>query len=553
MPTTKNYGFPLYDPEDIPDLTPTGREAEAVIAIDGALKNEEDERTAGDAELNAGLEKETTERKAADKVLTDNLAKEVADRKDADTALGGRIDAEAAAREAADTALGVRIDGEVSARIEGDANLSSTLNQEIADRKAADTALGKRIDTERADRETITGDIVKQLTKETAGRESADTALGKRIDNAETEISANSADLTGIKGLTYGDNHVAFLENNNGEYDSPALQEIAEQIGANRSGIPTLPFTIICNDDGSLSEETARAFASTKPGLYTLPSGNKIIAELYVNGAETETYIKATDPNGMLLAVAPAYWYDTSGDHLEKIGASFQGWGNFPQSPLEQKQRLSWVIISEEQSDTDRSLPLGKCIAYPDASYGPGLKYATGTSGTGLSVSLDPTYLPTVSAGSGVTVTPITDGNHTKYEISSTGTGGGTGDVTVSTGTDTDYTGLTVTPTTDGNSTAYKIDLNAASKSRRGGVTIGSGLNVNPAGIISVDTSTLPTLSPSDGILIDKSTSGDRTLYTVQVKADEKTIGFNDAGELTALLTGSGGITGDTTWSELES
>lgn len=68
------------------------------------------------------------------------------------------------------------------------------------------------------------------IANEMAQRKAADTALGNRIDNAEVEISANSADLTGIKGLTYGDTHVNFIENNNGEYSSPALEEIAEQI-----------------------------------------------------------------------------------------------------------------------------------------------------------------------------------------------------------------------------------------------------------------------------------------------------------------------------------
>jgi hypothetical protein len=58
----------------------------------------------------------------------------------------------------------------------------------------------------------------------------ADTALGSRIDNAETEISANSADLTGIKGLTYGAQHVNFIESSNGEYSSPALDEIQHEI-----------------------------------------------------------------------------------------------------------------------------------------------------------------------------------------------------------------------------------------------------------------------------------------------------------------------------------
>lgn len=182
MPVTQNFEFPLYDPEDSPDLTLTGREAGAIIAIDSALKNEENGR------------------KEADKVLTDNLADEVADREYADTALGGRIDAEAAARGAADTALGRRID------------------TEKADRESAGTALGGRIDAE------------------AAARGAADTALGGRIDNAEAEISANSADITGIKGLTYGDTHVAFIENNAGKYDSPALQKIAEQIAAIPSG-----------------------------------------------------------------------------------------------------------------------------------------------------------------------------------------------------------------------------------------------------------------------------------------------------------------------------
>lgn len=94
---------------------------------------------------------------------------------------------------------------EEQARIEGDTALNIAIANEMAQRKAADTAL------------------------DTAYK-AADTALGNRIDNAEAEISANSADLTGIKGLTYGDTHVNFIENSNGEYSSPALEEIAEQI-----------------------------------------------------------------------------------------------------------------------------------------------------------------------------------------------------------------------------------------------------------------------------------------------------------------------------------
>lgn len=306
MPVTNNYEFPLYDPEDSPDLTLTGREAGAIIAIDKALKNEENGR------------------KAADNVLTDNLASEVADREAADTALGGRIDAETAARETADTALGSRIDAEAASRGAADTELGGRIDTEKADRESADTALGGRIDAEAAARGAADTALGRRIDTEKADRKSADTALGGRIDNAEAEISVNSADITGIKGLTYGNDHAAFIENNSGEYDSPALHEIAEQIAA-------------------------------------------------------------------------------------------------------------------------------------------------------------------LSGGGG---------------------GGSTSNVTVSTAaeTSTKYTGLKVTPTTDGNSTNYDIALNAATKYSRGGVTIGSGLNVNPAGIISVDTSAIQ----------------------------------------------GGGITGDTTWAELE-
>ena len=480
MPVTKNYGFPLYDQEDSPDLTLTGREAAAIVAIDEALKTEETGRIEGDGELNTALEKEATERKAADKVLTDDLAKEVTDRKGADTALGGRIDAEAAARESADTALGGRIDAEAAAR------------------ESADTALGGRIDTERADREAITGDIVKQLAKEKADRESADTALGSRIDNAETEISANSADLTGIKGLTYGDNHVAFLENSNGEYDSPALQEIAEQI----------------------AEKVA--------------SGDLNVA---IYGTTTFKEVKATLPNVVCKI-------DNKYAHLYFSGVDQIRFYTLGEGP---SRTIYTVHDNDMWATATVSVEWGYVGSKPFNTVGHGLNTDS------KSLSLDTTYLPTVSAGPGVTVTPTTDGNHTKYEIASTG-GASTGgtNVSVSTGTDTAYTGLTVTPTADGDTTRYDIALNAASKSARGGVTVGSGLNVNAAGIVSVDTAALPVVSGGAGILIDSSVANNRTAYTVLVDYDDTTIGLNDEGKLTMLSASTGGITGNTTWSELE-
>ena len=101
---------------------------------------------------------------------------------------------------------------EEQARADADTALGQRIDTEASDRKSADTALGQRIDTEASD------------------RKSADTALGKRIDNAEAEISANSADLTGIKGLTYGSDAVHLVEESNGAYSSPALTEIEHDI-----------------------------------------------------------------------------------------------------------------------------------------------------------------------------------------------------------------------------------------------------------------------------------------------------------------------------------
>lgn len=72
--------------------------------------------------------------------------------------------------------------------------------------------------------------IDSDMHAEETERAYADKQLSDRIDNEEGEISANSADLTGIKSLTYGNEHVQFLEHDNGSYSSPALDEIAEQI-----------------------------------------------------------------------------------------------------------------------------------------------------------------------------------------------------------------------------------------------------------------------------------------------------------------------------------
>lgn len=194
MPTTPYRGYALYADEAAPDLSASGEYNQAIQAIDSDMHEEIETRIAEDA------------------------------------ALDEKIDAETNARKAADTALGNRIDSETSAREDADTALNAAVAKEREERTAADAALGTRIDAEAADRTGEDSKLNGAIAAERTARESADTALGKRVDNAEVEISANSADLTGIKGLTYGKDKQVFLENDNGSYSSPALEEIQHEI-----------------------------------------------------------------------------------------------------------------------------------------------------------------------------------------------------------------------------------------------------------------------------------------------------------------------------------
>lgn len=112
--------------------------------------------------------------------------------------------------------------GEYNSAIMG---IDADMNAEETERKTADTEIATKLAAEtkaRTDADTALD----------AAYKAADAALGSRIDNAEADISENSADLTGIKGITYGSQHVQFIENENGIYTSPALEEIAEQVTA---------------------------------------------------------------------------------------------------------------------------------------------------------------------------------------------------------------------------------------------------------------------------------------------------------------------------------
>lgn len=135
------------------------------------------------------------------------------------------------------------IAAEREARIAGDSALDAKLAAETKARTDADTALD-------------------------AAYKAADAALGSRIDNAETEISANSADLTGIKSLTYGSEHVQFLENENGSYTSPALEEIAEQIAQGMTCIQ-MPST-----GATVSVDTLSTLQSDWPNVALIETTN---------------------------------------------------------------------------------------------------------------------------------------------------------------------------------------------------------------------------------------------------------------------------------------
>lgn len=135
------------------------------------------------------------------------------------------IDANVSELESKDAELANDLADEREARVAGYSALDAKISAETKDRTDADTELDTAY-------KAADASLDSKLAAETKSRTDADTALGSLIDNAETDISANSADLTGIKGLTYGSEHVKFIEKENGSYTSPALEEIAEQVTA---------------------------------------------------------------------------------------------------------------------------------------------------------------------------------------------------------------------------------------------------------------------------------------------------------------------------------
>lgn len=239
MAETPYNHYALYEPDASPDLTATGEYNSAIIAIDSDMHSERMEREQEDTNLQIAIDNETDTRKAEDAKLDARIT-ELGNKEAADIQ-GAREERTRIEREykEADTALDAKIQAEEMARVSADSGLATDIDNEKKARLNADNALADRI------------------TAEQKARADADSSLGKRIDNAEVEISANSADLTGIKSLTYGTEHVQFLEHDNGSYSSPALDEIDEQIKtALEAG-----FTIV---DATASSDYAALYATAK-------------------------------------------------------------------------------------------------------------------------------------------------------------------------------------------------------------------------------------------------------------------------------------------------
>lgn len=276
MAETPYNHYALYEPDASPDLTASGEYNSAIMAIDSDMHSEEQARIEGDASLNVALANETASRTAADTRLQDLIDDEAHERHVEDTLIRSNYMADDDAIETAYKAA--------------DATEANT-------RKAEDGKLDARI-TELSNKEIAdVRDANAKIAQEVKDRQAADTALGKRIDNAEVEISANSADLTGLKSLTYGDEHVNFIESSNGAYSSPALEEIDEQIKA----LQGIGFTIIAPTSDTLTTNELSILKQKWPlvairadNTLLMPSyygqGGYTFAQIFANYSDDDNY-----------------------------------------------------------------------------------------------------------------------------------------------------------------------------------------------------------------------------------------------------------------------
>lgn len=153
---------------------------------------------------------------AADKKKLDGIAAGAQANADA-------IAAEATRAKAAESANAKAVTDEAARAKKAEADNASAIKSEAARAAKAEGANSDAVKAEADARANADAAI-------DAAYKKADAALGKRIDAAKAETGANSADLAGIKSLTYGSGHAQLVKNESGNYSSPAMDEIAEQI-----------------------------------------------------------------------------------------------------------------------------------------------------------------------------------------------------------------------------------------------------------------------------------------------------------------------------------
>lgn len=171
--------------------------------------------------------------------------------------------------------------------------------------------------------------IDSDMHAEQVEREHADKLLDERIDNAEAEISANSADLTGIKSLTYGNEHVQFLENDNGSYSSPALDEIKHEID-------NATVKVFTSTAGAGELDTALTLDKIKDSFYhsVIVTNGILLNPFYQDVTEAiytapydrtnqTLYVKVTN-EGTRYGIVNSMWADITGKPFSTIGSGLK-------------------------------------------------------------------------------------------------------------------------------------------------------------------------------------------------------------------------------------
>jgi hypothetical protein len=144
--------------------------------------------------------------------------------------------------------------------------------------------LNQLIQAERTERTDADTALQSNIDKETQSRKDADSKLRTSVETVENEVTSVSADVTGIMGLTYGDDHLNFIEHSGDTYSSPALVEIQHQI-TDASAVPAW---------GTVTDkpfETLGDGLSVADGVLSASGGSSVnsIAPLTVTTAPTVT------------------------------------------------------------------------------------------------------------------------------------------------------------------------------------------------------------------------------------------------------------------------